>query len=360
MFYLIATFIAFQVFVGEQKVHFRTTTCMRCLCGFLGLSSVFLVVATLVEAACMNQPSNENIISQDFWNVVRPLSYSVEIGLYVQFVTLFAHFAIEEEQPEQETPPEALDFSQAPGVIQQSESQQSNAQTPIQRSESQQSNAQTPIQQRESQQLNAETHLENLVRGIVFVVGVLCGILITVPLTVSAVYLFWDKKNLSIKVVSICQIVLHSCIIILGAITLGRHACYIRKKKQTQPLLNAPQKTASSRSTATGQKSNAKACAFLKWLFGGGNPERLIYIVYFVGALAFNLFDLAMYQMHDEYPQAKSETIGTIETVFGFLSVSVQFFVVLFLKLLDDHEDDDKTGNKSHRDGAHEGNGKTY
>ncbi|XP_062522820.1 uncharacterized protein LOC134197502 [Corticium candelabrum] len=295
---------------------------LRCLCGLLGGSCVVIVVATLAEAACLNQPTNEEILSKDVWNLLKPLCYSMEVGLYGQFVALFFHFAFESGQSKEGRPNDSR---------------------------------------------VEETPSDNRKRGVLFVVGGACAIIITTAFTVTTIYLFLDKENLSITVVSGIQLGLHIFIIVFGFIALFWNDlircvkwccekpccekwCCVKSccKQSTVDTQNScdTQQTKCNSEQLTSKDTSVSLC---KWSFWSGDPERIIYIIYFLGALAFNVFAFSMYIKYGNRLKLKEQkNLGTAETCFGFISVFVQFLVVFSLKLRHSHTDDE-TGTENTR-----------
>lgn len=94
-------YLAVEIKLGkiykEKRVIVSMTKRRRWFSGLLGFSSLSLVIDTLVHATCMDDVSNENVLSKKVWTLFRPLFSATTVGMYGQFFTMFLHIFLERE-----------------------------------------------------------------------------------------------------------------------------------------------------------------------------------------------------------------------------------------------------------------------
>ena len=179
----------------------------------------------------------------------------------------------------------------------------------------------------------------NLGRGCKLVGSGIGFLLVTVIFVLSAMFAL-TPRDTEFRYVSAIQISLHLLIIIVSCPLLGLKTTELRRSARSCTCNCCP--------------CNCCPCncgKIVEW-FLLENPERLIYTIYFLGALGFNLFSLDTYIEHGKDiidPQTNKTdnpriAAGKAETVFGFFSTLFQFLVILWLKLLHEGHNTSRVG----------------
>ena len=302
---------------GKKKCgtgKYRKTPAMRFTSGVLGSCCLTLLISTLVASACFENLNNADIIPDNYRLIFKTIFYIMDVGMYGQLFTTFLHIAIEKSSQDQGHNTDG---------------------------------GQTKPRPDNPYKFFFSEWCPNLGRGCKLLASGVGFLLVAYVFVLSAVFVL-EPGDGDFVYVSAIQIALHSLIILVVLFLLclkwknstlartGTECCSKLEESNELEEDNKPKECF----------SKLKECCskLMEWLLLE-DPERLIYILYFLGALTFNIFSYVTYRMHGDdihIPHTKfnNETderrlaMGTAETVFGFVSTIFQFLVVLIIKLL--------------------------
>lgn len=314
---------------------------MRFCSGFLGLCSLSLVIDTLVNATCKYVLNNEDILPKAVWTFLHTLSYAMELGMYAQFFTMFVNIAIRPGSPSQNLT-DRRDDREEGRPEHRGNAQEEDHRSPIALVEAGSSGV---IDCQRSAQVEGEDRHHYLLEACRLVICAICLIIPATAFVLSTIYVVLSKKENFENVIKL-QIALHSFLIPTSITLLVMKRCRSTatsgdRSGQEDDGLSSTNRRRGSVTTSTQESPPSmmgKVCILVWnlvcWLFIG-DPERLIYVLYFsLGAWGYNFYDFYVYHAHgDVLGSEHDQDLGQAEAGLGLFSSFFVFLVVLFLKL---------------------------
>jgi hypothetical protein len=320
--------LTLEIYVGKEEKQFSISKKMRFISLLLGVSSMLLFVKTLINATCMNNDNNEDIISNDVWALLRPVFFAASVGMYAQFFTLFMHIFMQKtnfgQSHCQNVEPHQNSYQGAEMADVERENDQNSCKTDEQfrlMSQTHQQRRHGSVSEGDGE--SQQTTASDLKAMIKFVLDTLGYIYIIVTVTISILSL--NKGASLLKVVVWTQVVTHVFIVVLAWFVVVRcirpfgiyHVCL----------------TTSCACNSCSPSLWDRICKFWSWIFL--DPERSVFIAFFLmGGVGYNMFGCIAYIKGNNCLIDDIETqVGVIETGFGLFSAIMVFSVIFYLKL---------------------------
>jgi hypothetical protein len=265
----------------------------------------------------MNNENNDDIISNNVWELLRPVFFAASVGMYAQFFTLFVHIAMQKTNSGD---------SSGPG-----ESHGQNVQLDqngcqgeeITRSE--RGNDQNSCETDEQTGLLSQPHQQETPPKwkavIEFILDTLGYLYIIVTATISILSL--NKGASLLKVVVWTQLVTHLliCCCCLATFLVLKCTCCVCRT------------TSCACNCCSLSLIKDRICRFPWWI--SADPERLVFILFFLmGGVGYNIYSWIVYrEKGDCLGDSTEKKLGQAEAGFGLSSAILVFSVIFYLKL---------------------------